>query len=233
MAKFADIPLFTRSSSYGVDISLPYLASCLEHYVTECKLDVSPDFQRNYVWKPEQKVRYLEYILRGGRSGRDIYFNSPYWMGLIDTSDERWNFVLVDGKQRLDAAIGFLNNEFKVFGAYYREYTDSPRHFGFRFHINDLKSYEEVLQWYLDLNTGGTVHSEDELVKVRALLEAKTKYVKPSEEERLREAHMDRAVMIEAKVERELEDQQRSENAKKRAAEEALKPKRGVRGKKK
>lgn len=28
-----------------------------------------------------------------------------------------------------------------------------------------------VLQWYLDMNTGGTVHSEEEIARVRNLLE--------------------------------------------------------------
>jgi hypothetical protein len=37
--------------------------------------------------------------------------------------------------------------------------------------VNDLKTREEVLQWYLDLNSGGVVHTEEELNRVREMLE--------------------------------------------------------------
>jgi hypothetical protein len=40
-----------------------------------------------------------------------------------------------------------------------------------KLNINDLKTKKEVLQWYLDFNTGGTVHTEEEIVKVKKLLE--------------------------------------------------------------
>lgn len=37
--------------------------------------------------------------------------------------------------------------------------------------MNDLDTQAEVLQWYLDINSGGVVHTEAELDKVRWLLE--------------------------------------------------------------
>jgi hypothetical protein len=36
--------------------------------------------------------------------------------------------------------------------------------------VNDLKTKAEVLQWYLDINSGGVVHTETELEKVKRLL---------------------------------------------------------------
>jgi hypothetical protein len=42
---------------------------------------------------------------------------------------------------------------------------------GLKFNINDLKTKAEVLQWYLDFNTGGTVHSDEEITRVRKMLE--------------------------------------------------------------
>jgi hypothetical protein len=69
--------------------------------------------------------------------------------------------------------LGFLWGEFKVFESFYGEFTDTPRLMQgrFHFHINDLRTRAEVLQWYLDLNTGGTVHSDEEIEKVKKLLE--------------------------------------------------------------
>ena len=36
--------------------------------------------------------------------------------------------------------------------------------------VNDLQTREEVLQWYLELNSAGTPHSKEELDRVKALL---------------------------------------------------------------
>ena len=37
--------------------------------------------------------------------------------------------------------------------------------------LNDLKSQREVLQWYIDLNSGGTPHSSEEIQRVKQLME--------------------------------------------------------------
>lgn len=39
------------------------------------------------------------------------------------------------------------------------------------FHINDLKSKKEVLQWYLDMNAGGTPHTSEEIERVKKMIE--------------------------------------------------------------
>lgn len=201
MPRFRDIPQFTRSAGYCVNVGLDHLPIHYAKYVQDYGLDVSPDFQRGYVWTPEQKVRFVEYMLRGGVSGLDIYCNSPNWqhgaMGATSKDKGAW-FVLVDGKQRLDAALGFLSNEFPVFdGHYFRDFTDKPRitQCNFRWHVNDLQTREEVLQWYLDLNSGGTVHSESELDTVRALIRKGGTYERPSADEIKAHAHLDREII--------------------------------------
>jgi hypothetical protein len=218
MARFQDIPQFTKSAGYMVNVGLDYLARHYWRYVTKYGLDVSPDFQRGYVWTQQQKIRFVEYMLRGGVSGLDVYMNCPSWQSgrMGPEYPEAW-FVLVDGKQRLDAALGFLNNEFPVFGAYFREYTDRPRitQCNFRWHVNDLQTREECLQWYLDLNTGGTVHTDDELSKVRDLLKAGGAYQRPQHVEIVSNAHLDRAIFEEVVREEQ-------EAAAKRAANEAM-----------
>ena len=222
--KFADIPQFTRSAGYCVNVGLDHLARHYHRYVVDYGLDVSPDFQRGNVWTPIQKVRFMEYMLRGGSSGLDIYCNSPTWQHghLGPQYPDAW-FVLVDGKQRLDAALGFLNNEFQVFGHYFRDFTDRPRitQVNFRWHVNDLKTREECLSWYLDLNTGGTVHSEAELEKVRDLIREGGPYVRPSGDEICSHARLDRDIMEEVRRERQEEEALSVQRAAERAAKEA------------
>lgn len=37
--------------------------------------------------------------------------------------------------------------------------------------INDLKTKKEVLQWYIQMNSGGTPHSPEEITRVEKLME--------------------------------------------------------------
>ena len=111
----------------------------------------------------------MEYILRGGKSSRDIIFNCRGWQ-----ADYSGPMVLVDGKQRLEAARRFLRNEISIFGGHrYADFEDSIRmpNPSFTFHVNDLHTRAEVLQYYLDINTGGTVHTSDEITRVQQLLD--------------------------------------------------------------
>lgn len=176
MPSFKDFPHYLTASRYSIDVSLSYLTRWLEQQ-EEAHLNLNPDFQRDYVWSEEQKERYVEHILRGGISGREIYFNCPCytWSKKAD-SDLADSLVIVDGKQRLSALTGFLNNNVKAFGYYLHEFDDDVSRkqvLGktIRININDLQFSKLVLQWYLELNTGGTVHSKEELDKVRAMIE--------------------------------------------------------------
>jgi len=162
MPSFRDIPAITIAK-YKVDVMWDYLENWLELEDP----DMNPDFQRGYVWASKQKEQYVEWILRNGDSGRDVYFNHPGWFRSWDG-----RMVIVDGKQRIDAVVGFLNNKVKAYGYYKNQYSDkwNTLHCAFHVHIADLESRREVLQWYLDMNTGGTYHTDEEVENVKILL---------------------------------------------------------------
>lgn len=165
--KFDDIPKFTKDADYQVNQPWKFLLDSMTIYLVQHRLDMNPDFQRGHVWNQKQRIAYVEYILKGGISGRTIYFNHPGWM-----SDFKGDFVLVDGLQRLTSVMQFLNNKFPVFGYLYKEYTDRMAwNADFVFKINNLKTRKEVLQWYLDLNSGGVIHTKKELDKIKHLLD--------------------------------------------------------------
>lgn len=66
-----------------------------------------------------------------------------------------------------------MRNELPIFGgSLFSDFTDKLRITtgDFLFCVNDLETRAEVLQWYLDLNTGGVVHTSEEIEKVKALL---------------------------------------------------------------
>ena len=171
ITRFRDIPKFTRDGSYAVDYPIHSLVKWIEDEQRERRLQLNPDFQRGHVWTEEQQVEYVKFILRGGKTGRILYFNYPSWH--LPVPDGAYDdYVCVDGLQRITALTRFVHNEIKVFGSYFNEFTDSPRIIEdtMRININDLKTKKEVLQWYIDMNAGGTPHTKEEIERVQRLL---------------------------------------------------------------
>jgi len=168
ITRFRDIPLFTEAGSWECDFDLHRGLRWIDQQVEECGLDLFPDFQRLHVWTEEQQVAWLEFFLRGGKTGRVFYFNHPGWMTTFEG-----DMVLVDGKQRIQAIRRFINNEIRVFGSLFSEYTDSPRLIviTLKMNVNNLKTRADVLRWYIEMNAGGTPHTEEEIEKAMRLLD--------------------------------------------------------------
>jgi len=163
--KFSDIKKLTPNGHYKVNQSWSNLIHALDHYkqITITGLDLNPEFQREHVWTKDQQVAYVEFKLRGGKGANLILFNCPNW-----NKTSRGPFVLVDGKQRIEAVLRFLNNEIKVFGYYLKDFEDTLRSEpDFIFCINNLPTMRDVYHWYTELNSGGTPH----LDKVRKMID--------------------------------------------------------------
>lgn len=167
--KYQDIPKFTEPGGYCVNVDLTEVVHHIDRYKNKFRLQINPDFQRGHVWNEYQQVKFIEFLLRKGRSGRDLYFNCAGWLGRTNVKESP--MVLVDGLQRLTSALRFINNEIKVFGYYFDDYDLISCDIGFIFHINNLKTRKEVLQWYIELNEGGVVHTTEEIERVKKLLE--------------------------------------------------------------
>jgi len=172
--KFTQIPQLTSVGSYQANMSLRYLNDTVNNWVNDLGLKLNPDFQRGHVWTEEQQIAFVEFMLRGGKSAKVIYFNHPGWM-----DDWKGNMVCVDGLQRLTACMRFINNEIPAFGHYYKEFEGwMPLDIDLLFNVNNLKTKAEVLVWYIEFNTGGTVHTEEEIQRVKDLLDNEAKIIK-------------------------------------------------------
>lgn len=153
-------------SFYKVDMPIDMLLDRIERDKREFGLNFDPDYQRDYVWTAQQKVSYVEWVLRGGQSGLDIFFNHPGWM-----RDWKGAYEVVDGKQRLEAVMGFFKGEVPAFGYYIHEWSDQPDMLKMlHFHVNDLTERVDLLRWYLSMNAGGTIHTPEEMQKVKAMI---------------------------------------------------------------
>ncbi len=175
---FRDIPTFTRDSNYAVDCEWDYFVNKWlkdKDFDAYTPIELCPDFQRGHVWTEAQQIAYVEYALRGGKSGRDIYFNCSTWQGAFNTP-----LQLVDGLQRVTAVQRFMNSEIPAFGTLFKDYQGKLRVLSgtagsFKVYVNTLKTRAEVLTWYLEMNSGGTPHTQSELDRVMGLLKEEMK----------------------------------------------------------
>ena len=179
--KLTDIKRFTDDGGYHIHVNLQYLKSTLDSYANNEGLELNPDFQRGHVWNMQQRVAYMEFFLRGGKTARVIYFNSPTFCNANLTEERKAGrcdlpdtIVCVDGLQRLTTLLMFLDNKVSVFGHYLSEFEDAKDlgkiKYDIEFCINGLLTRKELLTWYLEMNSGGVVHSSEELQRVYMLL---------------------------------------------------------------
>lgn len=159
---FKDIEQFPFAN-YVVNIGWDFLRSWIETGVGY-KVDLNPDYQREYKWTEEQKKNYIEYRIKGGTSGRDVYFNHPDWDAHCSEFRDS-PLELVDGQQRIKTVLEFLDDKIKVFDGSVCSQMGKIRSIRLDFvvHINNLRTRKEVIKWYLGMNTGGSIHTDEDL----------------------------------------------------------------------
>ena len=168
---FKDIQQFTRSGDWECTYRLDGFVNQIREFVDQ-GLELNPDFQRGHVWTEQQQIAFVEYVLRGGKSGLVVYLNDPNWTS-TSTKPSDTGFTCVDGLQRITAVTKFVDDEIPAFGYLCSEFTGKMHVCTqtMRINVNNLPTRADVLRWYLEMNSGGTPHTESELERVRGLLE--------------------------------------------------------------
>ena len=135
-------------------------------------LNIDPDYQRGHVWTVEQSAAFVGHKLEGGECPT---LTIQRW----DTSpiDE-----LVDGKQRLLAILEFIEDKTPALlsdGNLYflRDWSKEDQHIiprsfelMLRARYVRCRTRADVLRLYLKLNRGGSIHTNEEIERVRELL---------------------------------------------------------------
>lgn len=130
---------------------------------------IIPDYQRGRVWSAKQASLFVGYVLTGGQP-------PPIWVQQHPTLDLE---EIVDGLQRVTAMKDFFADKIPALlpnGAevYYSSFDPDCAGRFKSLHINkmitSLTTRADVLKLYLQLNRGGTVHTDAEIERVRAML---------------------------------------------------------------
>lgn len=131
------------------------------------EVDLNPPFQRGDVWTETQQIDFVEFVLKKGHT-TPIFLNRGSESGIC---------VMVDGKQRTTALIKFLNDKMRVFkdevdgNVTYSEFSNQIGYdVGIDLVLNNLSDENDVIQWFIDLNEGGTYMSKEHLTKVKQML---------------------------------------------------------------
>lgn len=175
----------TPANYYQVDVA----ATRLQDWVDSNQRDLGslggnvsmcPDFQRGHVWTSAQRTAYCESFMRG-QAPALLIFNCPSFHGATDTGLgdlPRHELQCIDGLQRFTALTEFAAGRVLVFGGRsVADFSQTPfdlQRFRAQVRVYSFQSRAELLSFYLDLNSGGTVHSQEELTRVRGLLESAT-----------------------------------------------------------
>lgn len=122
-----------------------------------------PEWQREACWTQEQKILLIE----------SIWVGLPIGFYVINKEDEDssgkplpLSGALIDGQQRMLSIEDYLDDKFKVFGAYWSEVPiGHQRHFRrthFPFYETNIWDEAQLRDLYNRLNFGGVAHREDQ-----------------------------------------------------------------------
>ena len=139
------------------------------------KLDIRPKYQREFVYKDEQRNAVIDTIRK------DFPLNVMYW---VKNSDD--SFEVLDGQQRSISICEYVNNTFSIENKYFHTLTQDEQ--------EQILDYElmvyfcegtdsEKLQWFEIVNIAGAVLTKQELRNAvytgRWLSDAKLYFSKP------------------------------------------------------
>ena len=135
-------------------------------------MNLDPDYQRGHVWTLEQSENFVGHVLEGGASPAFI---------INEARSGDWGYEMVDGQQRsrailawFDGGIGARLSDGRLI--WWKDANDVERRtvkMGITVQVNRGDwSREERLKLYLKLNRGGTIHTDEEIGRVRELLAA-------------------------------------------------------------
>lgn len=149
-------------------------------------LELNPEFQRGakHVWNLDKQIAFVENLLRGIDSvaNKIIRFNDLTMQPHDNADDILQNKILcIDGLQRLTAIIDFIDGKYKIFNHQlsYEDILNNPdkpsmrrifNHALIQFDFLQITSYKELLEYYIDLNTGGIAHTQSDIQVAKDLL---------------------------------------------------------------
>lgn len=176
--KFAPIVDALPHSNYAVDFQMHRLKAQFENYASDYgSFEYNPDFQRGHVWSLNKQIDFIEAIVRNviPKSLMTITLNCPEFDDSYKGDGDISGFCIIDGLQRVTAIQDFVDGKFKIFDDRFG-YNDfdlsvySFKRHTVRLQVYTFKNKADLLKYYIAINSGGVVHSNDEINRVKEML---------------------------------------------------------------
>lgn len=139
--------------------------STLLHKSYEMGVDFNPDYQRDYVWELEDKVELIDSIFNRIDIGKFVFVENDYV--------EKYEYEILDGKQRLRAILDFYEDRFAYKGRYFSDLSKKDKVYFMKFTIPhaivNFKTKKDKLLCFIKLNTAGKVIDYKHLDKIKKL----------------------------------------------------------------
>lgn len=135
-------------------------------------INFEPEYQREFVWSLEDKIALIDSIFNNVDIGKFtfIHYESDKWL------ETGFGYEILDGKQRLRAILDFYEDRFKYKGKYFSELSYKDRYHFKSYPIVQSEArnltQEQILRYFIILNTNGRIMAKEHLDKVRGMLES-------------------------------------------------------------
>lgn len=150
------------------DIKIYYSNRCLNeilNYAYHLGLDLEADYQREKIWTLSDKVDLIDSIFNNYDIGKFTF---------IEKGDSKPLEVL-DGKQRILAILDFYEDKFEYNGYKFSDLCSKDQKYFKKYNISwgetENLSKEQILKYFIKLNTTGRVMSKKHIDKVKKMLE--------------------------------------------------------------
>jgi hypothetical protein len=152
------------------DIRLNYSQTFLETLMSKAYhfgINFDVDYQRDYVWSEEDKILLIDSIFNNVDIGKFVFARKEYC--------DLYLYEPIDGKQRTRAILDFYENRFPYKGKYFNDLSRKDKKWFTTFTINIAEvgdiSKEQILKYFIMLNTTGKTMDKNHLDKVIKMLE--------------------------------------------------------------
>ena len=150
----------------------------IQELIDEYDLKLMPDFQRGHVWEENQKISFIESVLKTSVQTTVIKFNFPEKDSNGNPLGNEVDVTCIDGLQRLNAIISFIDGDFKVFNnqvsykdLYDSKYIQTNVAAPILIEEYSINNTKDLLNYYYDINFKGVKHSSYEQSKILEMID--------------------------------------------------------------
>lgn len=148
-------------------------------FIAENQLDLNPIYQRDYIWTIEQKQSFITALIHGKTTIKPTYLYNN-----VPINEPMYE--VLDGKQRINAVLSYMKNEFSVNGFYYKDLsikdTNKFLHLPVKYtrikYFHPQKGHttmplEYKIELFLQINKYGQRMSDKDLEKAKKYIQKK------------------------------------------------------------